>query len=449
MNMKYKTHALAAPVLAALLFAACAGEEDDIFSGSAAERLAQGAEDAAARLESSPGGWTMEYYPTDDTTDPYGMGFLLLTNFHTDGSVTVAMNNEFSDNKYLEDTSAWEVITDNGVVLTYNTYNKCIHAFCDPEDIDFTSDTDETGYGCEGDYEFIVVDAPEEDAPEYIMLKGKKRGMYIRLSRLEDGTDYESYLDDVISFNNTMFSSSAPNSLILNVGEDKMEVDDMSTGIPNIYEYGTDAVANESYHPYLVTKHNGKYCLRFRDEFESPSGFTTQELVYDETEDCFIDQDDGTNTLEGPVPAEFFVSKMQDGSAWQIRRSSEMSDEASALFEKVYSEFSSMKYTLQYVRLTLSDGDLLCTFSYRNSSGRSGSVAYRYTMAQDGDDCTLSYAGPNDSTAETVMGTIASIKDFLDALTGTMTLSASVTRFDLSNVRVTYGDSLWFVFALN
>ncbi len=449
MNMKHKIYAATLLVCATLAFASCDNEEDDIFSASAAERLAQGALDAAARLESSPAGWAMEYYPTDDTTDPYGLGYLLLTDFYSDGSVRVAMNNQFSGNQYLEDTSVWDVITDNGIVLTYNSYNKCIHAFCDPEDIDFTYDTDETGYGCEGDYEFIVVDAPEEAEPEYIMLKGKKRGMYIRLTRLEEGTDFEAYLADVLAFNSTMFSASAPNYLLLNVGEDKMQVDDMSTGIPNIYEFGTDAIANESYHPYLVTKHNGKYCLRFRDEFESPGGYTTQELIYDEEQDCFIDPDNAANTLTGPVPAEFFLAELQDGNIWQLRRTSDMSDAAADVFETVYSAFSATGYTLQYVRLTMSDGQLLCTLSYRNTAGRSGSVAYQFSLADDGDNITLAYVGPNDDTAATVLTTIPSIKTLLDAISGTANIEAATTRFDLTDIRLEYDASTWFVFTLN
>ncbi len=448
MKMRRNIYAIATFVATALLITACAGEEDDIFSGSAAERLAQGALDAAARLESSPAGWAMEYYPTDETEEPYGLGYLLLTKFNSDGSATVGMNNAFSDNAYLEDTSAWEVITDNGIVLTYNTYNKCIHAFSDPEDIEFT-DTDETGYGCEGDYEFIVVDTQEEDAPEYIMLKGKKRGMYIRLSRLEEGTVFEDYINDVQTFNSTMFSSSAPNYLLLTVGDDKMEMDDMSTGIPNIYEFGTDAIANESYHPYLVTKHNGAYHLRFRDEFSSPNGYTTQELVYNEELDCFIDPDDETCTINGPVPIEFFLSEMEDGGTWQLRRTSEMSEVAGSIFEEVYSAFSAMKYTLQYVRLTLSDEYLLCTLSYRNNSGRSGSVSYKYAYQTSDNTVTLAYEGASDTTAETVLGTIPSIQNLLDVLKGTMTISASTTRFDLTNIKLTSSDGdTWFVFTL-
>ncbi len=450
MDMRYKIYGIAAAALLALALSGCSNEEDDIFSGSSAERLSQGAIDAATQLESSPAGWAMEYYPTDDTTDPYGLGYLLLTRFDSDGSTTMAMNNEFSNNAYLEDTSAWEVITDNGIVLTYNTYNKCIHAFCDPEDIDFTYSTDETGYGCEGDYEFIIVDDLTDMSPEYVMLKGKKRGMYIRLSRLEEGTDFESYLDDVLNFNNTLFSSAAPNYLLLTVGGDKMQVDDVSTGMPNIYEFGTDAVANESYHPFLVTKHNGEYHFRFRDEFTSPNGFTTQELVYNEEQDCFVDPDDETTTLGGPAPADFLISEMQDGNRWQLLRTSDMSDTAAAAYENVYGEFSAAGYTLQYIRFSLNDETMLATFYYRNSRGGTGSVNYLFNYTQDGDNITFTYAGPGDSAATTVLGTIPSISGLLDIFDGVQTVSAATTRFNLTDIRLSSDDgSTWFVLTLN
>ncbi len=445
-------HIYALVILAiAMVTVACSREEDDIFDASAAQRLEQGADEARARLLSSTGGWTMEYYPTDDTTDPYGMGYLILVNFFDNGSTTMAMNNQFSNNQYVEDTSMWDIITDNGVVLTFNTYNKCIHAFCDPEDVSFTTSTDETGYGCEGDYEFIMVDVTDDTTPEYMMIKGKKRGLYIRLSRLEEGTVFEDYMADVQEFNTTMFPSSAPNYLVLTIGDDQMEVDDIATGIPNIYPFGTDAIANECYYPYIVFRHNGRYCLRFRDEVVSQNNLTTQELVYDEQQDCFFGIDDETVTLNGPIPQEFFLRQMSEGNAWQVRRSSEMSEAAADLYEQVYSGLSAMRYTLQYVRLaTNDDGDYLCSFNVRASGGASTTISYRYTMVDGDDGLTLTYVEPTNDAAGNVLGNLPVILDFLTAFNGTNTLSAATTRFNLSDVRLTTANSdIWFITTLN
>ncbi len=88
----------------------CAGEEDDIFSASAAERLNESSAKYSARLEAQPNGWAMQYYPTYSDEYPYGSGYLLLMDFNPDYSVRVAMNNRFSGNVYKNDVSAWEVI---------------------------------------------------------------------------------------------------------------------------------------------------------------------------------------------------------------------------------------------------------------------------------------------------------------------------------------------------
>jgi hypothetical protein len=50
----------------ALALASCAGEEENLFDKSAAERLNETSAIYTSRLEASPGGWVMEYYPTND-----------------------------------------------------------------------------------------------------------------------------------------------------------------------------------------------------------------------------------------------------------------------------------------------------------------------------------------------------------------------------------------------
>ncbi len=446
--MKLNNNILGLLLLAATLLSSCAGEEDNIFSESAAQRLVSTAAKGEARLMSATDGWAMEYYPTTDTTDPYGLGYLLLTKFNADGSALVAMKNTFSSNAYLEDTSAWEIVTDNGVVLTYNTYNKCIHAFSDPEDLSSTSSTDETGYGCEGDYEFIMVDITDDETPEYLTLKGKKRGVYVRLSRLESGTDFQEYIEDVQAFNNTVFSSSAPNYLVLTLGDSIMQVDDMATGIPNIYPWGSDAITNESYHPYLLTKHDGQYRLRFRDEMTSTDGSSVQEFYYDEAQDCFLDINNSANTLCGANAADFFVYEIEDGNSWTLRRSSDMGTTASTLFENVYSGFSAMSYTLQYVRFMLSGNDLVCAFTVKNSKNATTTVSYKLAYTQDGDNVTFAYTEPLNTSSTTVYNSIAAIGDFLSAVSATATISAATTLFNLSSVKLNFGGDLWFAVSL-
>ena len=133
-----------------LVFTGCAGEEEDLFATSAAERLSSAMVTYSNRLADAGGKWAMEYYPTNGLEAPQGLGYLMLLDFGKDNSVKVAMDNNFTNNVYKEDESIWEMIADNGPVLTFNTYNECMHAFSDPKDIPFTKDK-ETGLGAEGE----------------------------------------------------------------------------------------------------------------------------------------------------------------------------------------------------------------------------------------------------------------------------------------------------------
>ena len=211
------------------MFAGCAGEEKDLFEKSAAERLNETGKIYSSRLQSSEAGWVMEYYPTNTDETYKGRGYLIMADFDKDESVTLAMKNIMSDDEYMEERSLWEIIADNGPVLTFNTYNEVLHCFSNPEYY-------ESGKGFEGDYEFVMIDVPEDG--QFIMLKGKKRGTYVRLTRLPDGTDFQEYLNDVNAFTKKIFPENAVNEDVLTIGDKKFAINSGSTGIMGMYPYG-------------------------------------------------------------------------------------------------------------------------------------------------------------------------------------------------------------------
>ena len=163
----------------------------------------------------------MEYYPTNTDEEYKGRGYLIMADFDKDESVTLAMNNIMSDDVYMEERSLWEIIADNGPVLTFNTYNEVLHCFSNPEYY-------ESGKGFEGDYEFVMIDVPEDG--QFIMLKGKKRGTYVRLTRLPDGTNFEEYLADIKAFHNGIFPANAVNENVLQVGGQKYSINNANSG---------------------------------------------------------------------------------------------------------------------------------------------------------------------------------------------------------------------------
>ena len=433
---------------AAMSFTGCVGEEEDIFDNLAPVRLDQAAETYTERLAAATGGWAMEYYPTTELEAPKGLGYLLLTKFYPNQSVDVAMNNAFTTpaNTYQIDTSSWEVITDNGPVLTFNTYNKCLHVFSSPEDVPSTA-TDETGLGLEGDYEFVMIDVPE--GGDFVMLKGKKRGTYVRLSRLDEGTDFEAYLDSVQAFRDRMFPASSPNVCVLSVGDSLMRMASASSGIANIYPYDGDAIYDESYHPFLVTRRGGAYYLRFREALNAPDGTTEQEFMYDASRDLFTGVGNPENILEGEYPGTFFTYSMDaDNRSWRLQRTSVMSADVQAAYEAVRTEMAKSQYTLNYIQFTQSDDGIVCNVNCKVRTSTTD-VPFSFNVSTTQEGGSLVYAGPATDVAATVADTFPSIVGLMEALSGeNFTISAGTTRFNMSTLRFASADGKEFILSI-
>lgn len=419
----------------ALGFAGCAGEEEDLFSSSAAERLEAAVKDYTEYFAANGGKWTVEYYPTNGDEAPQGLGYLMLWDFDSDNSVKVAMNNNFTNNVYKEDASVWEIIADNGPVLSFNTYNECLHAFSDPNDIPFTTGSlnDETGLGAEGDYEFIVLNLGK-DAKEG-MLKGKKRSVYDRIIRLPEDTDFPTYMADIKAFHNMIFPTSAPNYAQFNFGDNIYRIDEGNGGMPNVYLLGTDAIVNESRRPFIITKHDGKYYLRFRDAMKATENLTAQEFVYDEEKQLFTEVEHPELTLTGADPTTFFAA-----NKWQWTRSAEMSETLSELYNKVYQEFRGYKFTMNNIRFVFGEDNVLTlTLSYKPSNAPQVTISFLFDYAVEGGNVTLNFKEPvvnETSNAQAVMDLIPSLSDLLAALSDTYVGEATSSKFDLTRTKI-------------
>lgn len=422
-------------VASALTFTGCVSEEDDIFGSSAPVRLDEAAKTYTERLSSATAGWAMEYYPTSQTAAPKGLGYLLLAKFEPNLSVTVGMKNQFCTpaDQYMEDTSSWEIITDNGPVLTFDTYNECIHVFSSPEDVPSTS-TDETGVGLEGDYEFVMIDVPENG--EFVMLKGKKRGTYTRLTRLDEGTDFETYINDIEDFRNRVFSSKAPNVCMLTLGDSVMKVANASTGICNIYPYDGNAISNESYHTFLVTKRGGKYYLRFRDALNAPDGKEAQEFVYDEERDLFTGVENPEYILEGDQPKEFFTWVMEEsGREWVLTRTSEMSDNVKEKYEALRTALSAARGTFNDLALKYENNGYICAINI-TANRQTKDYKYNINITPSETGYTFTIADPVNEESQRMLTTFPAIQDLLNVFATDFAVSATSSRFNMSTIKL-------------
>ncbi|HEY6913663.1 MAG TPA: DUF4302 domain-containing protein [Paludibacter sp.] len=187
--------------LVMLLLGSCAKNEADIFSASPAERMNRALKDDFAALISAPNGWAMEYFAT-----PTSPGYTLLVKFDTSGKATFAAKSELTKNKaYETDSCLFEMIGDNGPVLTFNTYNTVLHRFSNPENPD--------GYGLEGDYEFVVI----SKSADQITLKGKKMGTIILLNKIPVDISWAQYVEGLSAMDTLLFVNNS-NSLKMKIG---------------------------------------------------------------------------------------------------------------------------------------------------------------------------------------------------------------------------------------
>ena len=447
---------------AALAFNSCVKEEDDIFDKTAAERLNEASDIYSSRLMASPNGWAMQLYPTNDNEWPYGTGYLLLCRFNKDHSVNVSMDNIFSNSTYKEDTSLWEVITDNGPVLSFNSHNDCLHAFSDPYDLPFTGTSDrsnnESGTGAEGDYEFIIVEAPEDAS--YMMLKGKKRGTYNLLTPVEVGVDYADYLADIKAFRNLYFAKDVPTFYVVHWGDSlcKMQMSypaealtDKSgrsfDGIPNIYPYNGSSVFDQSFNTFLITKRGTDYYLRFRDPIKVKDK-KVQEFRYDTGRDVFISVDEPDFFIDGDDPTRFFsqnVSEIIDGTesmAWRLSYDGDMSSAWKADFDAINADFQSQKNPMSLLYMELlndrSGNGLGIKTTYKTKSGNSSMTCY-YDVDCNSDGVTLKYNGKMSKGGDRVLEMVPALNTFLTSTLNSKFIALpAATKFNLNTIHVAF-----------
>lgn len=446
MNMK-KIIYLSILLGAVLTATSCNHEEDDIFDASAAERLNAASALYSARLTAQPNGWAMQYYPTYDDEEPNGTGYLLLCRFNKDFTVDVSGYNwpkweqvynsgqgstEWVcsyEQQYRSDTSFWEVITDNGPVLSFNSYNKVMHLFSDP-------DYHETGTGFGGDYEFIVVDAPEDAS--YMMLKGKKRGTYNLLTPVEEGIDYEEYLADVRGFQSKMFSANAPTGALLVMGDSIYNMEDAGLGLPSIYQVGTDKVTNESFYPFLITKRGENYYIRFRDMLTKGEN-SVQEFVYDKDKDIFSAIGNDKCYIRGDSIGRFFDTSLYTKKrTWEINEGTLKSEAFAQHYQQIKDDFLSiLKFNLKGMFLLVNNDVLTFRLTYRAVGGKKDqNVEYLFKSSRNDDTFTLTFIEDSNNVATNTKTKVTAITTLLDLLQQDWKLAGGETQFDLNSIRL-------------
>lgn len=284
MKKLYKFSAIAA-VLMSVSLASCNHEEADIFDQNAAHRTEEARKMYKEILLDKGGKWQMEYFTSEEEH-----GYVYLFTFRNDGTVTISGNNEYITKltnidsnvpSYGSETSMWTILSDNGPVLSFNSYNTIFHLFATPEDIPGT-ERDEQGYGHSGDYEFDLM----KFSNDTLYLEGKKNGAEIIMTRIAPETDDKTYLNEVVALADSFFNAKVPAVYVNLPGGYRHVVLDGATQLPKFYPETGD----------YITEYVGRNAIITHDGFTLGKPLTLRDSIdgNDYTIQHFIRQKDGS-----------------------------------------------------------------------------------------------------------------------------------------------------------
>ena len=154
----------------------CLKDQEDYFSEPATVRLQNTLERTRQTLCSAEYGWAMDYYPDRDLD--YG-GYAYTIKFD---SLKATVQTELSPGKTV--SSYYSMASDDGAVLTFDTYNELMHFFATPSSSEYEAK--------DGDFEFVI----DSIGQDIIVMHGKRNQNHVYLHRLNEPAD--TYLQKVI-----------------------------------------------------------------------------------------------------------------------------------------------------------------------------------------------------------------------------------------------------------
>lgn len=337
-------------------FSSCRTEED-IWKYSSAERMNKVLAEYEENLCAEENGWVFQYFANE--SEP---AYPLIMKFCPNSAVTIAAKNSVSSNDvYAEESSVYELISDKGPVLTFNTYNSLLHCFSDP-----TQD----GKGHLGDYEFVI---NGKNADGSFDVRGKKHGISMKLIKFPKGATYtdgdktktvekwEDYYAAYTVVKNQLFPAKAK-ALYLTVGDDVYKVTGMNAGLLNIVN--TDASsASYAFNCSYVIGLDKTVC--FSSPFTGDNNkFSVQNFKLNDA-GVFVCTDEGQDaTISAGNVAEYFLT---EGNVWRLDRN-QMSDQYKTLFSQMQSDCQKAGYgSLQYLQYGWNSTENKMAFTFKTN----------------------------------------------------------------------------------
>ena len=253
----------------------CLFSEEDLFEQSSADRENASVLELKSLLTSAPNGWKLVYrYGNGGMSGAANLFFKFDAN-----EVTVA--SDYATSSYTPGqtaTSLYTVQSYNGTEISFDSYNEILHAFCEPN-----------GYndpGLMGDYEFIVRSTSENE----IRLTGKKHGVEMVMTRLDDTVDWTTYLATAAQISD---DSDYPQFAVINGGQKIAVVErSLNERAFTVVEDNGDGTSTSYVYPFVATDKGVELI-----EPLVVSGIPIQNLTWNGEERTFTCTDEGVDAV--------------------------------------------------------------------------------------------------------------------------------------------------------
>lgn len=421
MKMTYAKYFLCAACVT-LTLASCSREEDDIWDQDAIERLDAARNEYYNLLCSAPNGWEMYYFANNKEA-----GYNFVMKFEQGDKVTIGARNANTGDVYQEEASIFDVITDDGPVLTFETYNSLFHRYADPDPEHTTIDSD--GIGSGGDYEFKIMSASSNE----IYMRGKKTGIEIYMYPLESGVTGEQYFNDVYAMHDRMFSSSIPtlrltladgvgytimNDTVRSMDENDKVVETVehryaTDQVLKIVRDGDDIISESTVIGYVVTR-NGLRCMNAVPG-DTLSTTPVREFTFNAEGTYLVSTGFGGGTAGATIKAPVFADLFADKTTWRIDLDS-FGDGFVTVFQNMSNSLleTNRVWKVNYIELR-PNVRIDSSHALRLRLGTSNCDFY-YSVDTTGETAKIVFSGSANAAGETVLKRVPEVQNFLDLL---------------------------------
>lgn len=411
------------PVAAlAFVFSACTFEQEDFFEESASLRIQHTNEKVKNILcqGSEQNGWLIQYFVAG--TEDYNFeGFNLFGRFYDNGKVTLSSNHRYLRNgkagSYTEYTSFYEMLAEEGPVLSFNTWNDVLTVFVDPVSPSsapgvLVSD----GEGMHGDDRLVLSSYNENE----LNFRGERYTAPVRFVRLDRSPEEYLVLTTVAKM---VFAGGKIDEYSLSNGSVTKYISGLSNGYFDYVERLDDPL-DRSVLSCVFTS-NG---FRTKDPFVVGND-TVQEFVLDLDNDCLVC---GNVVMKACWQRSLGRWLAQNGTVTITNEGN--SDSFNALYnavsDAITSAFSAQEFTSMCFGTsneTARNRRTGLVFTMKTSN-KTYQVGFTGSARMDGDKMVLSF-DPSDyssnySTYEK-NGIGTQFLDFVTAMNGTYTLSSN------------------------